>query len=403
MTERWEFTGGAGERLAARVDRPLGDPRAFALFAHCFTCSKDIAAASRIARELAERGIAVVRFDFTGLGHSGGEFANTSFSSNVDDLVAAADAMRSELEAPALLVGHSLGGAAVLAAASRVPEVRAVATLGAPADPAHVERLLASSVEEIERAGSAEVEIAGRRFRVRRSFLDDLRSQALESRLGQLRRALLVLHSPIDQIVGIENAGRIFEAARHPKSFVSLDDADHLLSRRADAAYAAETIAAWASRYLPPAAEEEELRAEPGEVVVRESDLGRYAQTIAAGPHVLRADEPRSVGGDDSGPTPYGLLLASLGACTSMTLRMYAERKQLPLERVTVRMRHEKIHARDCETCETERGQVDRIEREILLEGDLDAASRARLLEIADRCPVHRTLHGEVRIETTPG
>jgi putative redox protein len=398
LVERFEFPGSLGHALAARLDRPLGRAHAFALFAHCFTCSKDLAAASRIARALAERGIAVLRFDFTGLGHSDGEFSNTNFSSNVDDLVAAADHLRRRHRAPELLIGHSLGGAAVLAAAARVPEVRAVATLGAPADPAHVTGLLGDQVERIREQGEAEVELAGRRFRIRRQLLDDLAAQELERGVSQLRRALLVMHAPLDSVVGIDNASRIFQAARHPKSFVSLDRADHLLTRREDAEYAAAVIAAWAGRYLPAA--EEDGAPDQGEVVVRETGEGRFAQEIGAGRHGLRADEPGSAGGRDTGPTPYALLLAALGACTSMTLRLYAERKRWPLERVTVRLSHEKVHARDCEECETREGRVDSIEREIALEGALDDEQRRRLLEIADRCPVHRTLHSEVRIRS---
>ncbi len=343
----------------------------------------------------------MLRFDFTGLGHSEGEFANTNFSSNVDDLVAAAGFLRREHEAPSLLVGHSLGGAAVLAAASRIPEVRAVATIGAPADPAHVRHLLEEDqVEEVERSGQASVSIAGRTFRVQRQFLEDIADQRLDAHIAGLRRALLVLHAPGDEIVGIDNASRIFLAARHPKSFVSLDDADHLLTRRRDAEYAAEVLAGWAGRYLPETESHFPRADDQGEVVVSEAGEGPYGQAIAVGPHLLRADEPESVGGRDTGPTPYGLLLASLGSCTAITLRMYAERKDLPLEHVTVRLRHEKIHARDCEACESETGKIDVIDREVVLEGPLDPAQRARLLEIADRCPVHRTLHSEVVVRT---
>lgn len=398
-SDRIEFPSAGGHALAARLDPPPGRPRAFALFAHCFTCSKDFVASARIARALAERGVAVLRFDFTGLGGSGGEFANSNFSSNVDDLVAAADWLRQEHEAPALLVGHSLGGAAVLAAAARIPEAVGVATIGAPVDPEHVAELFAGSREEIETRGEAEVQLAGRPFRVRKQLLDDLAGTRLEPAIGALGRALLVLHSPVDNQVGIDNASRIFGAARHPKSFVSLDDADHLLTRPADAAYAAEVIAAWASRFLP--AEPEGPRAEDDqEVVVQETGEGKFANAIRVGPHALLADEPTSVGGDDTGPGPYGLLLASLGACTSMTLRLYADRKGWPLERVAVRLRHDKIHARDCAECETREGRVDRIEKSIALEGPLDDEQRGRLLEIADRCPVHRTLHSEVRVES---
>ena len=397
-TERLEFPGSTGARLAARFDRPIGRVRATALFAHCFTCSKDLNAVARISRELAARGIAVCRFDFTGLGHSEGEFAHTNFSSNVEDLVCAADALRGRGTPADLLIGHSLGGSAVLAAAARVPEARAVATLGAPADPAHIEKLFSGSLETIAREGEAMVDIAGRHFTIRRQLLDDLEAQSLEASIGGLRRALLVMHSPVDEIVGIGNASRIFQAARHPKSFVSLDAADHLLTRRADASYAAEVLAAWAGRFLPE--QEDPVVAEPEQVVVRDAEPGRLAQDIAAGPHRLRADEPRSVGGDDTGPTPYGLLLASLGACTAMTLRLFAKRKAWPLGEVEVRLRHAKVHATDCAECETRTGRIDRIEREISLGGALDPAQRARLLEIVDRCPVHRTLHGEVRVET---
>ena len=396
-SQRVEFPGGAGHSLAARLDRPLFEPRGQAVFAHCFTCSKDIAAASRIARALTERGLAVLRFDFTGLGHSEGEFANTDFSSNVEDLVRAADWLRDEVGPPQLLIGHSLGGAAVIAASARIPDALALVTLGAPADPDHVRKLFADQEAEIRQQGEAQVVLGGRPFRIRNEFLEDIAKQRIEQSLAGLRKALLVLHSPIDDMVGIDNASRIFLAARHPKSFVSLDDADHLLTRPGDAAYAARVIAAWAERYLPePAAAE----SEPRDVWVRESGSGRFQQGIEVGPHQLIADEPPSVGGNDRGPTPYDLLLAGLGACTTMTLRMYADRKKLPLERVSVRLRHQKIHASDCADCETQGGRLDRIEREISLEGELDSAQQARLLEIADRCPVHRTLESEVSIRT---
>ena len=397
-TDRFEFPGSSGAMLAGRLDRPIGRARATALFAHCFTCSKDLAAVTRISRALAARGIAVLRFDFTGLGHSEGEFASTGFSSNVADLVAAAAALREQGTPPDLLIGHSLGGAAVLAAAGQVPEARAVATIGAPADPAHVEQLFVGSREEILREGEAEVELVGRRFKIRREFLEDLQEQKLEDSIRGLKRALLVMHAPLDATVGIDNATRIFSAAKHPKSFVSLDSADHLLTRREDATYAAEVLAAWAGRFLPE--EEDALEAGAEEVVVREAEPGRLAQDIAAGPHRLRADEPRKLGGDDTGPTPYGLLLAALGACTTMTLRMYAKRKKWPLESVDVTLRHDKVHAQDCAECEAETGKIDRIEKEIALAGPLSEEQRQRLLEIADRCPVHRTLHSEVRVET---
>jgi len=400
LSERFDFPNAAGQQLAGLLDTPVAGPRAYALFAHCFTCGKDVRAAQRIAEALTARGIAVLRFDFTGLGASEGEFANTTFSSNVADLVAAADHLRRARRAPALLIGHSLGGAAILAAAGSVPEARAVATIAAPCDPQHVTGLFREHVETIRAQGEIEVALAGRPFRIRRELLDDVAEQNLTQRIAGLRKALLVFHSPVDELVGIDNASCIFLAAKHPKSFVSLDDADHLLSRRGDAAYVAHVMAAWAERYLDAApAMQDGAAAAPG-VTVSETRAGRFQQLIEAGRHRLLADEPASVGGLDSGLSPYDLLLAALGACTAMTLRLYAERKALPLERVRVHLRHGKIHAADCESCETREGMIDRIERTITLEGGLDDAQRRRLLEIADKCPVHRTLSSEIEIRT---
>jgi uncharacterized OsmC-like protein/alpha-beta hydrolase superfamily lysophospholipase len=401
-TEKIEFTGTTGALLAARLDTPVGPPRAYALFAHCFTCSKDILAAKRIAQALANDGIAVLRFDFTGLGHSEGEFANTDFSSNIGDLVAAAGFLRERFAAPQLLIGHSLGGAAVLAAADAIPEVRAVATIGAPADPAHVAHQFAASHDAIARDGEANVELAGRTFRVRREFLDDLAGHKLLDRVHGLRRALLVLHSYVDNVVGIANASEIFAAARHPKSFVSLDDADHLLANARDAGYAAAVICTWAERYLDAAVPvTDDLSAGEGEVVVAETGENPFAQIVLTGRHRLRADEPVSVGGGDTGPTPYGFLMGALGACTAMTLRMYASRKNLPLERVVVRLRHDKVHGEDSVGSDEKAAKIDRIERSIELIGALDPAARQRLREIADRCPVHQTLERVNIIETS--
>ena len=384
-SERVTFPNPSGARLAARLDRPAAEPRAFALFAHCFTCSKDLFAASRISQALAERGFAILRFDFTGLGASEGEFANTNFSSNLGDVVAAADHLREQYQAPQLLIGHSLGGAAVLAAAQRVPEATAVATIGAPFNPAHVSHLFKEAQAEIEAKGEAEVVLAGRTFTVRKQFLEDLKEQCSAKRIGALRN----------------NAGEIFKAARHPKSFVSLDGADHLLTRRADAVYVAEVLAAWASRYLPaPAEAEVPGRPEGGEVLVAETGQGRFQQVVRVGRHELRADEPKSFGGDDTGPGPYDYLLAGLGACTSMTVRMYAERKALPLERVAVRLSHDKIHAQHCADCETKEGKLDEITRIVELSGALDDSQRQRLIEIAGKCPVHKTLTSEIKIRT---
>ncbi len=401
VTEEVEFAGGEGHTLSARIDRPReGAITGWALFAHCFTCGKDFIAARRISRALADRGLAVLRFDFTGLGASEGEFAATTFSSNVGDLVAGADWLRKNHAGPRVLIGHSLGGAAVLAAAGEIPEVTAIATIGAPADPAHVRRQFGDAVDEIEDAGSAEVELGGRSLRIGRDFLDDIARWDLARRVGRLGRALLVLHSPLDRVVAIEHARRLFEAAKHPKSFVSLDDADHLLTQPADAEYVATVLDAWVSRYLGRAGTGEGPLLQPGEVRVEENGLGRLAQDVHAGGHRLLADEPREQGGSDAGPSPYDYLLAGLGACTSMTLRMYADHKDLPLRRVSVHLRHERVHAEDCETCEHEEGRLELIHRRISLQGDLTEAQRERLLEIADRCPVHRTLSGPLEIHT---
>ncbi|MGI9371724.1 MAG: bifunctional alpha/beta hydrolase/OsmC family protein [Hyphomicrobiales bacterium] len=384
------FPGATGEQLAARLDMPDGPVRAYALFAHCFTCSKDIFAASRIAGNLAEAGIAVLRFDFTGLGASEGEFANTNFSSNVEDLVHAATYMREHFEAPSLLIGHSLGGAAVLSAAGEIPEVKAVATIGAPASTEHVIHNFEAAIHEIEEKGAATVKLAGRDFTIKKQFLDDVRSTTLSEKVSKLKRALLVFHAPLDQTVGIENAGLIFDAAKHPKSFISLDNADHLLSRRADAVYVATVLSAWATRYI----DHDAVRpADPADgVLVRETGRGKFQQDVFAGTHHMLADEPKSVGGMDSGATPYDFLSIALGACTSMTLRMYADRKGLELGKVSVKVSHDKVHADDCAECEGRNGRVDRFEREISVDGAISEEIASKLEEIAGKCPVHRTL-----------
>jgi uncharacterized OsmC-like protein/pimeloyl-ACP methyl ester carboxylesterase len=403
-TERFQFPGADGQQLAATLDTPEREIAAYALFAHCFTCGKDVLAAKRIAVALAAKGIAVLRFDFTGLGSSEGDFANSTFSSNVADLVRAADHLRKTRKAPAILIGHSLGGAAILAAAEQIPDAKAVVTIAAPSDPAHVTGLFADRVDDIRKQGKAEVSLAGRPFTITRQFLDDVAERNLMAHVAKLHRALLIMHAPTDDTVGIDNATRIFVAAKHPKSFVSLDGADHLLSERRDAAYVADVVAAWVSRYLDPMVSEE--AADPGEaprnVVVRETRTSKFQQTVSIGPHLLLADEPVASGGEDSGPGPYDFVLAGLGACTSMTMRLYADRKSLPLERTTVTLTHSKIHAEDCAECETKAGMLDQIERVITMEGALDAEQRKKLMEIADKCPVHRTLTSEIRIVTRP-
>jgi putative redox protein len=400
--ERFQFTGSEGQQLAASLDLPESEPIAYALFAHCFTCGKDVLAAKRIAVALAAKGIAVLRFDFTGLGSSEGDFANSTFSSNIADLVRAADHLRETRGAPAILIGHSLGGAAVLAAAGQIPDAKAVATIAAPSDPAHVTNFFKDKIADIRKHGKVDVSLAGRPFSIKREFLDDIAEQGLMTRVAQLHKALLVMHSPTDDTVGIENATKIFVTAKHPKSFVSLSGADHLLTHKGDAAYVAEMIAAWATRYIEPAAAAPAI--DPGKaprnVVVRETRNSKFQNAVIVGPHHLLADEPAAVGGEDTGPGPYDYVLAGLGACTSMTMRMYAERKSLPLERVTVTLSHNKIHAEDCAECETKVGMLDQFDRVIAMEGPLDAEQRKKLMEIADKCPVHRTLSSEIHIVT---
>ena len=400
---RMTFAGSLGDELAARLDLPQVSVRAYALFAHCFTCTKDVIAARHIAAKLASLGIAVLRFDFTGLGSSAGEFQNTNFSSNVEDLAAAADHLRMHYRAPAMLIGHSLGGAAVLAVAHRIPEAKAIVTIGAPSDVAHVLQHFHAHLDDIERDGVVNVALAGRTFPISRGLVEDAKGQALERHVGNLRKALLIMHAPRDQTVGIQHATAIFTAAKHPKSFVSLDSADHLLSNSRDAAYAAEVLAAWASRYVP---QEEEHAAEDRHdgVVVTETGEGKFQNVIAAGHHRLLADEPAAAGGRDSGPSPYDYLAAALGACTSMTLRIYAEHKRLALGRLTVSVRHGKLPAEHCEDCgevvEGRTGKIDRFERVISVEGGVDAAMADKLIEIAGKCPVHRTLENRSAIVT---
>jgi len=398
-TERLTFTGHAGHELVARLDLPEGPHLTTALFAHCFTCSKDIPAARRIAARLAGAGIAVLRFDFTGLGHSEGEFENTSFSSNVDDLELAARALSDRGMAPGLLIGHSLGGAAVLAAARRIKSTRAVVTIGAPFDPDHVTHNFGDALEKIKDEGVAEVTLGGRKIRIGKGFVDDVKAETLEQDIAHLGRALLVLHAPRDATVGIENAAEIFKTAKHPKSFVTLDNADHLITNAADAEYAAQVIAAWVMHYLdlsppapPPGAPE-------GIVRVSEANSDGYLQDINSGPdHHMLADEPEAYGGTDRGMSPYGFLAAGLGACTSMTIRMYARRKGWPLTHVSVDVSHDKVHAQDARS--RAGAQADTFTRVIRLSGDLDETQREKLLEIADKCPVHRTLERSSNIVT---
>ncbi len=408
-SEPISFTNDDGFALAGRLDLPDRPPLATAIFAHCFTCSKNSRAASTISRALSDIGFAVLRFDVTGLGDSEGTFEQSTFATNVSDLVAASAALRERLSGPSLLVGHSIGGTACLMAADAIPDVRAVVTIGAPANASHITRLFDDRLADIHRDGRATVSIGGRPFVIDRRFVDELEHAPLADRLANARRALLVFHSPLDNIVGVENAAEIFDAARHPKSFVSLDTADHLLSDRADGEYVASVTAAWARRYLPdvspaiggdsvPGTAEPRVDAETVRVTLE--GPGRFTSLVRTHRHRLWADEPADIGGDDTGPSPYELLGAALGTCTAMTLRMFADRKDIPLDSVDVTVRHERVHVDDCAECESTSGFIGVLNRSIALTGALDEAQKALLMKIADRCPVHRTLEGEIRIRT---
>ena len=397
-TKRFTFPGQDGQQLAARLDLPEGPHLATALFAHCFTCSKDIPAARRIAARLSSMGIAVLRFDFTGLGHSEGEFENTNFTTNVQDLVAASAELARRGMCPSLLVGHSLGGAAVLKAAPEMKNIKAVVTLGAPFDPEHVTKNFTDALPQIIRDGVAEVSLGGRPFRISNDFLQDIAKGKLTPAIASLNAALLVLHAPRDATVSIYNASEIFLAAKHPKSFITLDGADHLLSRAEDAEYAADVIATWAKRYIDLPSPAPPIGTPEGVLRVSEADPNGFLQDVQSGPHHLLADEPAAYGGTNKGLTPYGFLSAGLGACTSMTIRMYARRKGWPLTSVSVDVTHDKVHGQDAGT-ET-KSKIDSFVRTITLQGDLDDSQRARLLEIADRCPVHQSLERSNHIET---
>lgn len=394
------FTNDRGQRLSARVDRPAdGRSRATAVFAHCFTCSKDLPAERQLTAALTAQGLTVLSFDFAGLGRSGGDFADSSFSSDVADVIAAAGWLRDHGTAPSLLVGHSLGGTAALSAAPDIPEVRAIATIAAPADPTHMLDLLDADLDGIRAAGSAPVRIAGRTFTIRRSFIEDLERARPQQQLRRFDGALLVLHSPVDEVVEVEQASALWRAANHPKSFVSLDTADHLVTDPGDAAYVAGVVGAWAARYLPPPPRHD---AYDDATVVARNDRGDGLTTrVTTRGFPLATDEPATVGGSEEGPTPYDLLGAALAACTAMTIRMYADHKGLPLASVEATVTHDRVHADDCRDCEHTSGRIDRFDQTLVLTGDLDDAQRERLREIAERCPVHRTLDGQIEVHTT--
>ena len=410
MRKKVEFISGK-YKLSGLLEAPESEIKFYALFAHCFTCGKDIAAASRISRALVRKGIAVLRFDFTGLGNSDGDFANSNFSSNIKDLIAAADFLRANYQPPRLLIGHSLGGAAVLNVAQHVAETLAVVTIGAPSDAEHVAHNFALQIDDIEKNGKAEVNLAGRVFTIEKQFLDDIKRYDT-NHIRLLRKALLVMHSPIDSIVNIKEAETIYQAALHPKSFVSLDDADHLLTNKRDAEYAAELIAAWAGRYIGAQSHDSKANVNHvvdktsvqssvavanGHVIVEEKNH-KFTQHVTTNSHYWLADEPESVGGNNMGPDPYEHLLAGLGACTAMTLRMYARRKNLAIKHIKVELKHNRNYQQDCQECETQGQGIEAIVREISFVGELDSAQQTRFLAIADKCPVHKTLHNNVKI-----
>lgn len=399
--ENVTFANDEGVELAGILNLPEDEkPRAYAIFAHCFTCSKNNLATAEIARALSRRRIAVLRFDFTGLGDSNGEFSDTDFSHNVRDLLAAARFLTENDKTPTILIGHSLGGTAAFHAATQIPSVKAVVSIAAPFHPRHAIKLFGEARQKIEKNGAAQVSIAGRAFTIRKDFLDDADAQDPGEKLARLKAALLVLHSPRDQVVSIDNARDIYVAAKHPKSFISLDPANHLLSSKEDARFAAEMIATWTNRYLEAPDEEQTTVPETdGRVTARTGPQG-FRTDIFAGGYSLVADEPESYGGEGLGPSPYDYLQAALGACTTMTVQMYARRKKWPLQSAVVRLRHQKVHAEDCAHCEEKQGKIDFFERELELQGELSDEQRQRLLEIAEKCPVHKTLHSEVEIRS---
>lgn len=395
-----EYTNSDGNKIAAIVDLPSNQKaHNFAVFAHCFTCSKNLSAVKNISRSLTSNGFGVLRFDFTGLGQSEGDFADTNFSGNVDDLINVSNQFAEEFGEISLMIGHSLGGAAVIFGASNIDSVKAVATIGAPSDPEHVKKLLSSSIEDIEEKGEAVVKLEGREFKIKKQFLDDLENKNIEKAVEGWGKSLLIMHSPTDSTVGIINAKEIYKAAKHPKSFISLYGADHLLSNKDDSLYAGNAIANWAKRYIDfPTSDKKKTNMQ----IVASLGEDKYTTQIYAGKHNLIADEPEKVGGNDYGPNPYDLLAASLGACKSMTIKMYAERKKWKVTNVDVHVSHTKDYAEDCNKCENSKdAKIDKFMVEIELEGDLNDTQKEKLLQISEKCPVHKTLQSDNFIETS--
>jgi uncharacterized OsmC-like protein/esterase/lipase len=393
------FKNRKGIQLSARLDLPADQkPHNFAIFAHCFTCNKNFHAVRNVSRALSNSGFGVLQFDFTGLGASKGDFAESTFSGNVEDLLAAAQFLTAQYQSPSLIIGHSLGGAAAILAAAQLESIQAVATIGSPSNPQHVQHLFQNSIEEINQSGQALVSIGGRPFTIKKEFLEDLSAMTLPKVVKNMRKAILILHSPQDTTVGIDNANELYLAAHHPKSFISLDGADHLLNREADSLYAGEVIASWAKRYLPD--EEKPSLSSLHQVVALLQKEDTFTTSIKAGRHSLTADEPKKVGGNNFGPSPYELLASGLAACTAMTIRMYANHKQWPLEDVEVHVSYKKDHAEDSQHQEDKGAKIDIFEREIKLSGDLDRSQQERMLAIANKCPVHKTLHSEVLVRS---
>jgi putative redox protein len=392
------FKNDQGHELAARIQLPADQKASkFALFAHCFTCNKDLTAIRNISRSLTNQGFGVMSFDFTGLGESEGDFSDTDFSSNIGDLIAAANFMGNKYQAPKLLVGHSLGGAAVVFAANKISSAQAVAVIGAPSSPGHVQHIFKDDLDAIEEKGKTEVEISGRTFTIQKEFVEDISEKNMSEALKKLDRSLLILHSPQDKVVNISNAAEIYKTAKHPKSFISLDGADHLLSEKKDSLYVGSVIASWASRYIDA---DEKQRVKPKKQVAVRIGKDGYTTDITDGRHQLVADEPEDIGGNDYGPSPYDLLLSSLGACTAITLRMYADRKKWDLQELLVHLEHKKDYAEDCKKCDSKDSKIDHIYRFIELSGDLSDDQKDRLIEIAEKCPVHKTLEGKVKVDT---
>jgi len=394
------FKNNEGLELKGRLELPLHQkPHNFVLFAHCFTCNKNLSAVRNISRALISKGFGVLRFDFTGLGESSGDFENTNFSGNVSDVIEASNYLKENYSAPTLLIGHSLGGAAAVFAANELENIKAVATIGAPSDPNHVKNLLKSSLDEIKTNGKAVVNLSGRDFTIKKQFLDDLKTKSLPEIAKNLNKALLILHSPQDMTVEIKNAEELYIAAKHPKSFVSLDGADHLLMQKEDSIYVGDLIAAWAKHYIK-LPETETLKTTHDVIASLDKEEG-FTTQMRVGNHNLIADEPTSFGGNDFGPSPYDYVSAGLSACTVMTVQMYAKRKKWDLENIEVHTKYSKTHALDCKNCEDNSAKIDTFNRAIKITGDLDEKQIKRLLEIADKCPVHKTLHSETQIVTT--